>query len=175
MVTNRILGFGIAAALIALSGLVASADGSGDPKQVKKDGGHYFDAEGNPTYNIGEGGMIDWAAYSGFRRYHSECHVCHGPEGEGSTYAPALKESLKTMSYNDFVAVVTNGRKNVTSSQTNVMPSFADNINVMCYLDDIFVYVRGRANEAIPRGRPPGREDKDPAITKAENACLGVK
>ena len=163
------------AALIALSGLVAFADGSGDPKPVKKEGGHYFDAEGNPTYNIGEAGMIDWAAYSGFRRYHSECHVCHGPEGEGSTYAPALKDSLKTMNYNDFVAVVTNGRKNVTSSQTNVMPSFGDNINVMCYLDDIFVYVRGRANEAIPRGRPPGREDKDPAITKAENACLGVK
>ena len=119
------------AALIALSGLVAFADGSGDPKPVKKEGGHYFDAEGNPTYNIGEAGMIDWAAYSGFRRYHSECHVCHGPEGEGSTYAPALKDSLKTMNYNDFVAVVTNGRKNVTSSQTNVMPSFGDNINVM--------------------------------------------
>lgn len=172
---NRILRFGGAVLALTLSGTFALADGSGDPKQVKKEGGHYFDAEGNPTYNIGEGGIVDWAAYSGFRRYHSECHVCHGPEGEGSTYAPALKESLKTMSYNDFVAVVTNGRKNVTSSQNNVMPSFADNINVMCYLDDIFVYVRGRSNEAIARGRPAGREDKDPAITKAENACLGVK
>ena len=30
------------------------------------------------------------------RRYHSDCHVCHGPDGEGSSYAPALKDSLQT-------------------------------------------------------------------------------
>lgn len=173
MVKNSFVKWVVSAAALAAFSIPSLADGSGDPKAVKKEGGHYFDAEGNPTYNIGEGGVIDWAAYSGFRRYHSECHVCHGPEAEGSTYAPPLKNSLKTMSYNDFVAVVVAGRKNVTSSQTNVMPSFGDNINVMCYLDDIYVYVRGRANEAIPRGRPPGREDKDPAIIKAENICLG--
>ena len=44
--------------------------------------------------------------YSGFRRYHSDCHVCHGPDGEGSTYAPALSNSLKTMSFPDFSNVV---------------------------------------------------------------------
>ena len=153
VVKNGFVTLALSAALLAVFSLSSRADGSGDPKAVKKEGGHYFDAEGNPTYNIGEGGVIDWAAYSGFRRYHSECHVCHGPEAEGSTYAPPLKDSLKTMSYADFVAVVVAGRKNVTSSQTNVMPSFGDNINVMCYLDDIFVYVRGRANEAIPRDR----------------------
>jgi methanol metabolism-related c-type cytochrome len=174
-VKKNILGFALAVAFLAGSGLAVLADGSGDPKVVKKEDGHYFDADGNPTYNIGEGGILDWSAYSGFRRYHSECHVCHGPEGEGSTYAPALKDSLKTMSYTDFVGIATNGRKNVNTAQTNVMPAFGDNINVMCYLDDIYVYLRGRANDAIPRGRPAGREDKDPAITKAENACLGVK
>ena len=34
------------------------------------------------------------------------------------------------------------------------MPAFGDNKNVMCYLDDIYVYLRARANNAIPRGRP---------------------
>jgi hypothetical protein len=28
----------------------------------------------------------------------------------------------------------------------------------MCYLDDIYVYLRGRANDAVPRGRPAKHE-----------------
>ena len=56
-------------------------------------------------YKIQADGTVDWYTYSGYRRYHSECHVCHGPDGEGSTYAPALKDSVKSMSYADFTAV----------------------------------------------------------------------
>ena len=40
------------------------------------------------------------------------------------------------------------------------MPAFGDNQNVMCYIDDIFVYLRARANDAVPRGRPAKHEDK---------------
>jgi methanol metabolism-related c-type cytochrome len=93
----------------------------------------------------------------------------------GSTYAPALKDSLKTMSYADFLGVVATGRKNVSSSQENVMPAFGDNKNVVCYLDDIYVYLRARASDAIPRGRPAKHEDKPPAAQKAEDACMGQK
>ncbi len=60
-------------------------------------------------YNIAADGKVDWYTYSGFRRYHSECHVCHGPEGEGSTYAPGLVETLKTMKYPDFMNIVASG------------------------------------------------------------------
>ena len=35
------------------------------------------------------------------------------PTAMGSTYAPALTDSLKTMSYGDFIGVVASGRKNV--------------------------------------------------------------
>jgi mono/diheme cytochrome c family protein len=49
------------------------------------------EGNGDPTYKVAQDGTVDWYLYSGFRRYHSECHVCHGPDGEGSTYAPALK------------------------------------------------------------------------------------
>ena len=34
----------------------------------------------------------------------------------GSTYAPALKDSLKTMSYADFLGVVASGRKNISTA-----------------------------------------------------------
>ena len=160
---------------IVATGVTARADGSGDPAVVSSDGGKYEDKAGNPTYKIGEDGTVDWFTYSGFRRYHSDCHVCHGPNGEGSSYAPALANSLKTMSYVDFNNVVTNGRQNVNTANDKVMPSFATNVNVMCYLDDIYVYLRARANDAIPGGRPPKHEDKPEAVKQAEASCTGTK
>jgi methanol metabolism-related c-type cytochrome len=154
---------------------VAAADGSGDPAAVKDDDGKHFDKEGNPTYKVGADGMVDWYTYSGFRRYHSDCHVCHGPDGMGSSYAPALKDSLKALNYSDFVGVVAGGRKNVNSAQENVMPEFGTNANVMCYLDDIFVYLRARTNDAVGRGRPAKHEEKPAAASAAENTCFGTK
>jgi methanol metabolism-related c-type cytochrome len=159
----------------AFAGEAACADGSGDPAVASSDNGKYADKDGNPTYKIGPDGMVDWYTFSGFRRYHSDCHVCHGPNGEGSSYAPALANSLKSLSYVDFNNIVTNGRKNVDTANNNVMPSFATNVNVMCYLDDIYVYLRARANNAVPGGRPPNHEDKPEAAKQAEASCTGIK
>src|SRR5258706_132245 len=151
-----------------------AADGPGDPTVVKSVDGEYFDKDGSPTYKIQADGTVDWYTYSGYRRYHSECHVCHGPDGEGSSYAPALKNSLKRLGYNDFLDTVAGGRKNVNTAQESVMPAFGTNPNVMCYIEDIFVYLRARANDAIPRGRPQKHEDKPEAATQVENSCLGL-
>jgi methanol metabolism-related c-type cytochrome len=158
---------------VAASGSVAVADTVGDPAAVKSENGKYLDKEGNPTFKVAADGTVDWYTYSGYRRYHSECHVCHGPDGMGSTYAPALKDSLKTMDYGEFLSVVATGRKNVSTSQENVMPSFGDNKNVVCYLDEIYVYLRARAYDAVGRGRPAKHEEKIPAIEKAEDTCMG--
>lgn len=84
------------------AGTAAWADGSGDPAVASSDDGKYADKDGNPTFKISQDGTVDWYTYSGFRRYHSDCHVCHGPDGEGSSYASALAESLKTPSDVDF-------------------------------------------------------------------------
>ena len=160
---------------VAASGVIAVAETAVDPAAIKSENGKYMDKEGDPTFKVGSDGTVDWYTYSGFRRYHSECHVCHGPDGMGSTYAPALKDSLKTMSYADFLGVVATGRQNVSSSQENVMPAFGDNQNVVCYLDDLYVYLRARANDAVGRGRPAKHEDKPPAVQKAEDACMAQK
>ena len=151
----------------------AFAEGAGDPAAVTSQDGRYFDRDGNPTFKVASDGTVDWSTYSGFRRYHSDCHVCHGPDGEGSSYAPALSNSLKSMSHADFVAIVVNGRKNVNTAQENVMPAFGTNPNVMCYLDDIYVYLRARANSAIPRARPQKHDDKPQSAAQAEDSCLG--
>ena len=161
-------------ASVSASG-VAFADGSGDPAIASSDNGKYADKDGNPTYKISGEGVVDWYTFSGFRRYHSDCHVCHGPNGDGSSYAPALASSMKTLNYNDFVNVVTNGRQNVNAANDKVMPAFGTNANVMCYLDDIYVYLRARTNNAIPGGRPPNHEDKPEAAKQADASCMGTK
>ena len=165
----------LAAGPFVLGANLTFADGAGDPAPVKTEGGKYYDKEGNPTFKVQSDGTVDWSTYSGFRRYHSDCHVCHGPDGEGSSYAPALSSYLKTKNYSDFANVVVNGRKNVSTAQENVMPAFGTNRNVMCYLEDIFVYLRARANDAVSRGRPQKHEDKPEAATQVENSCLGLK
>ena len=149
----------------------ASAAPAGDPNIVVayEDGGRYYTEDDAPTFHVAEDGTVDWLTFSGFRRYHSECHVCHGPDGEGSSYAPAIKNSAVNMDYYDFYDVVVNGRENGNS----VMPHFGDNLNVMCYLDDIYVYLKARGTDAIPRGRPGSKEAKSDMIQEAENACMG--
>jgi methanol metabolism-related c-type cytochrome len=151
----------------------AFAEPPGDPKSVKKDeSGKYFDAKGDPTFNIAPDGTIDWFTYSGFRRYHSECHVCHGPEGDGSSFAPALKNSVNTFNYAEFYGIVVGGKQTLGGGVDKVMPALGDNKNVMCYIDDIYVYLRARGN-GLPHGRPAKKEAKTEQATEAEKACLG--
>ncbi len=134
--------------------------------------GKYLTKDDEPTYNVKKDGTVDWYTYSGFRRYHSECHVCHGPDGLGSSYAPALVESMKTASYADFIFIVAAGRERVTASVTSKMPAFGENKNVACYMDDLYVYLKARSDGAIPRGRPRKRDVK-PATAKAyEKECF---
>ena len=170
---RTVFGAGMFLAVLIAGISAAAADGSGDPTAVKNEDGKYYDKDGTPTYKVAPDGTVDWYTYSGFRRYHSECHVCHGPDAEGSSFAPALKESLKRLSYADFLEVVASGRKNVTTASENVMPAFGTNPNVSCYMDDIFIYTRARANDAVGRGRPAKHEDKSPAAEAAEKSCMG--
>ncbi len=124
-------------------------------------------------YKISEDGTVDWYTFSGFRRYHADCHVCHGPDGLGSSFGPALVDSLKTLTYEDFLEVVTNGRKNVSTSSDKVMPSFGLNPNVMCFVDDIYAYLKARSDDVLPRGRPEKHADKPQEAKDRDTACMG--
>lgn len=149
------------------------ADDKAAAAVASADNGKYADKEGNPTFKIQEDGTVDWYTYSGFRRFNSDCFVCHGADGAGSSFAPALAESLKTMPYADFLSIVAEGRKNLSAGKENVMPSFGNNKNVYCYMDDLYVYLRARAVGDLPRGRPAKHEDKPQAAKDAEASCMG--
>ena len=165
----------LAFTLAVVAPLVARADSPGDPGAVKEDNdGIWRDKDGDPTFKIGADGTVDWFTYSGFRRYHSECHVCHGPDGEGSSYAPALANSLKTIGYAEFFGIVVGGRKDFLNGKDNVMPAFADNKNVMCYLNDIYVYLRARSMDAVPRGRPANHADKPLSFDANQDKCMNA-
>jgi mono/diheme cytochrome c family protein len=86
----------LAAGPFILGANLALADGAGDPAPVKNDSGKYYDKQGNPTFKVQSDGTVDWFTYSGFRRYHSDCHVCHGPDGEGSSYAVPSENHIRT-------------------------------------------------------------------------------
>jgi methanol metabolism-related c-type cytochrome len=106
-----------------------------------------------PPYTI-ENGRVDKGTFNGYRRYGESCLRCHGPDGAGSSYAPDLTETLKTMSKDTFEETVVNGRKNVNTANNNVMPSFGTTDDVVLYIDDIYAYLKARADGKLPRGRP---------------------
>ena len=138
--------------------------------------------DGSPTYNVvsqGEGDnmiikKVDWYTYSGWRRYHAECHVCHGPNAKGSTYAPALADSLQTMDYAKFMQVVSGGQRRDVGGTIFLMPALGDNKNVMCYIDDLYIYLKARASgELIPGRISADQRDEKPQEAKDyEEQCL---
>jgi methanol metabolism-related c-type cytochrome len=139
----------------------------------KFEDGRYRNKDGDPQPVVTKDYMVDWGTWNGFRRYHDACHVCHGPNALGSTFAPALADSLKTMDYNTFVATVSGGRTVNRAGTTFVMPSFGEDKNIMCYLDDIYTYIKARSLGIMPPGRPNAREDISDEARKAADECTG--
>jgi len=115
-------------------------------------------AEGNQAvekpYAV-ENGKVDKKTYNGWRRYTESCMRCHGPDGAGSSYAPDLVDSAKHMTKEEFEDIVINGRTNVNTASENVMPPFGEIEDVVLYLDDIWAYMKARADGVLGRGRPP--------------------
>jgi methanol metabolism-related c-type cytochrome len=138
--------------------------------------------DGEITFNVvgeGEGEnrvikKVDWYTYSGWRRYHAECHECHGPGGNGSSFAPALAESLKHMTYEKFLQVVASGQVRDVAGTKFIMPARGDNPNVMCFIDDIYTYLKARASDDMPPGRLSAdqRDEKPPQAKEYEKSCL---
>lgn len=135
--------------------------------------GRYRDKDGHPLPVVTKDYKVDWATWQGFRRYHDACHVCHGPNAGGSTFAPSLADSLKTMDYETFFGTVVGGRISDRGGTKYVMPAFGEDKNIMCYLDDIYSYIKARSTGAMPPGRPTGRQDISDEARESGTACFG--
>lgn len=95
------------------------------------------------------GGRVDARTYDGFRRYHASCNHCHGQDGLGTTFGPSLVGALPDLKA--FRRIVREGGW----SGATAMKGFADDPNVAPpFVDDIYAYLRARADGALGRGRP---------------------
>lgn len=150
----------------------ASADGPGDPAAVQQKDGKYLDKAGNPTFKV-ENGSVDWYTSVGALQYGGNCMRCHGPDGLGSTEGPNLVDALKKLSYQEFVATVSGGKKSTGAGKELVMPALGTDKNVMCNLDAIYIYLRARSAGAVDRGKPAKHADKPASFDKQQDACLG--
>lgn len=96
-------------------------------------------------YKVVDGYKVDEFTMTGFRTWRAAaCDRCHGANQEGLV-GPSLVESLKTLSKDDFVKTLTQGRLE------KGMPSWAENKQVMGNIDALYAYLKGRSDGAITK------------------------
>lgn len=94
---------------------------------------------------------VDKDTYIGWRTFASQCQVCHGGSALGSTFAPNLLDRFhQRVDHARFVEVVTHGFR----GQVGAMPAWKGNPNVMPHVDQMYRYLKARADAALPPGRP---------------------
>ncbi|WP_246329510.1 c-type cytochrome, methanol metabolism-related [Chthonobacter rhizosphaerae] len=145
----------------------------GDPAVASEENGKFLDADGNPTYKVFDDKSVDWYTWRGFKKYNANCMQCHGPDGVGSSFAPDLTNSLKTIDYSKFMEIVSSGQQNVWHPVNSIMPAWGSDLNVMCFADSIYAYLRGRATGDVGRGEIKRNGPVNEAAKAEENACLG--
>jgi mono/diheme cytochrome c family protein len=98
-------------------------------------------------YTVVDGYKVDADTLQGFKTWRAAaCDRCHGANQEGLV-GPALVESLKVLSLDDFKKTVTEGRLE------KGMPSFSTSKQVMDNLDHLYAYLKGRSDGAIKRAK----------------------
>ena len=94
-------------------------------------------------YTVVEGNKVDANTMKGFRTWRAAaCDRCHGANQEGMV-GPSLIASLKTLSKEDFIKTVRDGRLE------KGMPSFGTNPAVVENIDSLYTYLKGRSDGAI--------------------------
>jgi mono/diheme cytochrome c family protein len=98
-------------------------------------------------YTVVDGYKVDAETMKGFRAWRAAaCDRCHGANQEGMV-GPSLITSLKTLSKEEFVKTVTNGRLE------KGMQSFGNSPQVMANMDQLYAYLKGRSDGAITRAK----------------------
>jgi len=122
---------------------VVSVGVSGAVAQDKPPSG----GEQQALYRVVDGYKVDPNTMNGFRAWRSAaCDRCHGANQEGLV-GPSLVESLKTISKEEFVKTVRDGRLD------KGMMSFSNSKMVMDNMDNLYAYLKGRSNGDITRAK----------------------
>jgi mono/diheme cytochrome c family protein len=105
------------------------------------------DAAAAALYTVQEGYKVDANTFKGFQTWRAAaCDRCHGANQEGMV-GPSLVNSLKTLTKDEFVKTVRDGRLD------KGMQSFSNNPNVMENMDHLYAYLKGRSDGTITRAK----------------------
>jgi len=98
-------------------------------------------------YKVVDGYKVDAETMKGFRTWRAAaCDRCHGANQEGLV-GPSLVNSLKTLTKEEFVKTVRDGRLD------KGMQSFGTSQQVMDNIDHLYAYLKGRSDGAITRAK----------------------
>jgi mono/diheme cytochrome c family protein len=98
-------------------------------------------------YTVVDGYKVDAETMKGFRAWRqAACDRCHGANQEGMV-GPSLINSLKTLSKEEFIKTVRDGRLD------KGMQSFGTSKVVMDNIDQLYAYLKGRSDGAITRSK----------------------
>lgn len=98
-------------------------------------------------YTVVDGYKVDAETMKGFRAWRqAACDRCHGANQEGMV-GPSLVNSLKTLTKEEFVKTVRDGRLD------KGMQSFGNSPVVMQNIDQLYAYLKGRSDGAITRAK----------------------
>jgi len=98
-------------------------------------------------YKVVDGYKVDDFTLTGFRTWRAAaCDRCHGANQEGLV-GPSLLTSLKTLTKDEFVKTVRDGR------MEKGMVAFSANKTAMDNIDALYAYLKGRSDGAITRAR----------------------
>jgi cytochrome c5 len=93
---------------------------------------------------------VDRATYVGWRTFHAICHTCHGQDALGSSFAPDLVARVRQIDKAAFTKAMNEG----FTGQMGVMPPWIQDPNVNKYFEELWSYLRARADGGLLPGRP---------------------
>jgi mono/diheme cytochrome c family protein len=100
-----------------------------------------------PLYTVVDGNKVDPETLKGFKTWRAAaCDRCHGANQQGLV-GPSLIDRLKTLTKDEFVKTVTEGRLQ------KGMPSFKTSKMVMSNIDHLYAYLKGRSDGAITKSK----------------------
>ena len=133
------------AAFLTAFALGAQAQDKGSDKGADKSAGS--GTSGAALYKVVDGTKVDEETFQGFRAWRAAaCDRCHGANQEGLV-GPSLIESMKTLSKEEFIKTVRDGRLE------KGMQSFGNSKIVMENIDHLYAYLKGRSDGAITQAK----------------------
>ncbi len=137
-------------------------------------------AEGEKPYTVTDG-KVDKNTYLGWKVFHTTCYSCHGVDAKGTDVAPSLIDSIneKKMSKNEVITkILTRYRITVSADEVAdpatrrqimmeevlkyeraqqgelIMPSWSQNQDIRPHVEDIYAYLKARADGVLSLGEP---------------------